>query len=230
MRVLVTGGAGRLATALRETLDAVYLTREELDVTNAERCKWVIGEVKPDIVLHCAAETYHHADEASYEATNVRGTVNVLRGSRKVGARFVYFSTDYVYPGQFGLYRETDPTQPVNGYATSKLSGEQVTQTYADSLVIRGSWYDKVDAERAATDAYTSAVPVRVAAPWITALSLSTATGIVNIGGMTRSRYEIALETNPAVNPCFRRELKLRYPLPANCSVHTERMRCLLGL
>ena len=229
--ILVTGGDGKLATALRDYLpDAAYFPHTELDVTNAQACKWAVEDVKPDIVLHCAAATHHAEQPDVYYDVNVRGTVNILRATRKVGARFVYCSTDYVYPGGTGYYRETDGLLPVNDYATSKRSGEIVAQTYTNSLVLRGSWYSGLQYQRAATDAFSSKVPTRIAAPWVATLAQSDTTGIVNIGGARRSMYEIALEYNERVTPCLRQDLRLNYMLPKDTSLDTAKMRWLLGL
>lgn len=228
--ILVTGGDGKLATALRDYLPAVYFPHTVLDVTSPSACKWAVREVKPDIVIHCAAATHYSEPPELYEAVNVRGTVNVLRATRKAGARFVYCSTDYVYQGGRGYYRETDPVVPVNQYGTSKRSGEIVVQTYNNSLILRGSWYSGLQYQRAATDAFSSKVPTRIAAPWIATLSQSDVTGVVNVGGARRSMYEIALEYNERVQPCVRSDLRLPYPMPADTSLHTGLMRRLLEL
>jgi dTDP-4-dehydrorhamnose reductase len=229
--ILVTGGDGKLATALRDYLpDAIYLNHDELDVTRPEQCKAATEMFGPETVIHAAAATHHAEQPEVYESVNVRGTVNMLRASRKVGARFVYCSTDYVYPGGVGMYREDAITSPVNEYATSKLSGELVVQTYGCSLILRGSWYSGLQYQRAATDAFSSKVPTRIVAPWVATLSQSSVTGIVNVGGARRSMYEIALEYNERVTPCLRTDLRLNYLLPKDTSLDTGRMRSLLGL
>lgn len=229
--ILVTGGQGKLATALRGYIpDATFLGHHELDVTDAGACKWVVGDVRPDIVIHAAAATHYSETPETYDAVNHRGTVHMLRATRKAGARFVYCSTDYVYGGAKGLARETDAVAPVNAYALSKWSGECVVRTYPASLILRGSWYSGLQYQRAATDAYSSKVPTRIAAPWVATLSQSTVTGVVNIGGGRRSMYEIALEYNERVQPCVLADLRLPYPMPADTSLHTGKLRWLLGL
>ena len=49
----------------------------------------------------------------------------------------IYFSTNYVYPGTKGNYKESDPLLPVNNYAWSKLGGEASVQLYKNSLILR---------------------------------------------------------------------------------------------
>ncbi len=54
---------------------------------------------------------------------NIIGTTNVTKVCSKLGIKLIYFSTNYVYPGTKGNYKETDPLLPVNNYAWSKLGG-----------------------------------------------------------------------------------------------------------
>src|SRR5512146_694688 len=101
--ILVTGGSGKLATALQAYLpDAAFLSHQSLDVTDPIQCRDAVDAYQPSLVLHCGAATHHAEPYDVYERVNVRGTVNILRAARKVDARFVYLSTDYVYPGGTG--------------------------------------------------------------------------------------------------------------------------------
>ena len=68
---------------------------------------------------------------------NIIGTANITKICKKLNIKLVYFSTNYVYPGKKGNYKETDPLLPVNNYAWSKLGGETSVQLYKNSLILR---------------------------------------------------------------------------------------------
>lgn len=228
-RILVTGGTGILATALRAYFPhADYASHKSLDVSQWQSCRAWMNRHSYDLVIHAGAATAHDAPMQVLLNTNVIGTANMVQLAQRQGARFVYCSTDYCYPGT-GQHRETDPVFPTGLYAWSKLAGEAAAQTYHKTLIVRGSWYTTLTYGRAATDAYTSKVPVEKAAAQIAALSTSTHTGIVNVGGPRRSYYEImATEFDPRVRPCLRAELKVGYEIPADVSLNLAKMKAIL--
>lgn len=156
MKILVTGARGLLGSefvraAGRRGLECVALGRAELDVTDADACATVIAEYAPDWVVHCAAYTaVDRAEEESEIAYRVNGdgSGNVARAAVQAGARTVYISSDYVYPGHDSKpYKPGDPTGPQSVYAQSKLAGERaVLDAYGGGgpgggpLVVRTGW------------------------------------------------------------------------------------------
>jgi len=232
LRVAVTGANGKLATALRPYFPtATWLSRESLDVANQRAVRQHWGSNPVDLVIHCGAETRHDATGRSLLYNNVCGSAFVSGECIRLGARLVYASTDYVYSGVQGLHKEWEPVLPVNDYARSKLAGEYAALANPNTLVIRGSWYTGMNEWKyAASNCYTSKIPVATAAGWIAQLSLSTHTGVMNVGGARRSMYEIALETNQDVKPVPRDNFNLPYLLPADVSLDTGRMRRALGI
>src|SRR5438045_9666085 len=109
----------------------------------------------------------------------------------------IFVSTDYAYPGTRGDYRESDTCDPIAPYAESKYAGECAALTYDNTLAIRTSFYSRLDLQSAATDAFTSKMPIHECAALIAGLYTSTATGVVNGGGPRRSLYEIAVQFKP---------------------------------
>jgi dTDP-4-dehydrorhamnose reductase len=96
---------------------------------------------KPDVIVHCGALT--HVDycetnqEESYQKTVV-STHNLVAIAKACGSRFVYLSTDYVFDGEHGPYRETDPVNPISIYGAHKLQAEQYALEHLpDTLVLR---------------------------------------------------------------------------------------------
>src|SRR5439155_5352729 len=79
------------------------------------------------VVLHTAALADPDACARDLDrayAINAGGTAAVARAAAACGAALVYTSTDLVYPGDRGGYREDDPPRPLGSYAKSKLAGE----------------------------------------------------------------------------------------------------------
>ena len=220
-RILVTGGEGILAQALQLYFPyADYCGRETCDVTRAEHVRMAFQNLKPELVIHCAAQTSHNAEPFSYVQANIQGTVNVAAQAKKIGARVIYPSTDYL-----GARKETEPVSPVNSYAASKYAGECVVRTLGNALVVRGSWYSRLELSHAAVDAFTTKLPVDRAAYYIATLSTSHHTGTVNIAGPRRSIYDISLTFNERVIPVSRHQVHCGYEIPADCSLDTTRLQ-----
>ena len=68
---------------------------------------------------------------------NIIGTANVTRSCSLLKIKLIYFSTNYVYPGKTGNYKENDSLKPFNNYAWSKLGGECSVRLYKNSLILR---------------------------------------------------------------------------------------------
>jgi dTDP-4-dehydrorhamnose reductase len=149
MKVLVTGGGGMLAHTLVPTLrgagyEVRALTREELDVTDRVAVDHCLQQVRPSIVVQCAA--YTAVDRAEEEEglarmVNAEATGYVADACQKVGATLVYPSTDYVFAGSGDrAYGPDDEPGPLNAYGRSKLAGERAAARCDDCLVVRTSW------------------------------------------------------------------------------------------
>ncbi len=114
-----------------------------LDVTQRGDVLEVVRDVGPDVVVHTAALTDVDRCEVEQDLAwkvNVEGTGNVAVACEKVGAKMVYISTDYVFNGERGCYREGDSTGPINYYGLTKLEGEKrVMETSSDWIVARPS-------------------------------------------------------------------------------------------
>jgi len=234
MRVLFTGGSGRLGRELQTELprlgiEAFSPARAELDITTAATINAALERYKPEVVVHAAAYTDVKGAEAERETcweTNVRGTRNVVRVLAESGVKLVHISTDYVFWGDRGGYAEDDPVGPPrNYYALSKLVAEEVARVHTDTLVIRTSFRPREwPYPMAFTDVYTSQDYVDVIAPEI-ALAVRHAPGIsdatLHIATERKSVYELARRRNPAVKPGTRREAGVE--LPEDISLAIER-------
>jgi dTDP-4-dehydrorhamnose reductase len=157
LRVLVTGAGGLLGSKVVELavekgydVYATYLTHVppagravKMDVTDREQVFKVLEAARPDAVVHCAALTNVDLCETEKELAlkvNVDGARIVAEAAKSVGSYLVHVSTDYVFDGEKGMYREEDEPNPVNFYGYSKLLGEKaVEEVGGDYLTVRPS-------------------------------------------------------------------------------------------
>ncbi len=102
-----------------------------LDVTDAEAVRRLFQDFTPTVVINCAAMTQVDGCEVAREAcwkVNAEAVEHLARQCRAVGARLVQLSTDFVFDGQGGPYREDDRPCPVNFYGRAKLAAENATR------------------------------------------------------------------------------------------------------
>lgn len=113
-----------------------YNTLNPKDSKNFDIVSW-----KPDVIVHCGAMTHvdkcEQEPEESYKQT-VQSTINLLAVAKICNAKFVYISTDYVFDGVDGPYKETAPVNPLSVYARHKLEAEQLSLSELEhTLVLR---------------------------------------------------------------------------------------------
>lgn len=150
MRILVTGASGQLGYDVereleRRGIEHLGTSSRELDITDRAAVEHLMQSYRPDAVVHCAAYTKVDLAEDEPErcwAVNADGTRNMAAACRKTGAKMLYISTDYVFPGTGEQFRRTDdPVSPVNTYGRSKLAGELAVQSLLEKyFIVRISW------------------------------------------------------------------------------------------
>lgn len=232
--ILLTGGTGRLGTALRGLMPGLIAPgREELDITDLSRVERALERYQPRVVVHAAA--YTDVAQAENEKVlcwrvNVEGTRNLVRAALKRDLHFVHISTDYVFWGDRGGYREDDPVGPVrNYYALSKLAAEEVVRVLPRYLIIRTSFRSSPFPYPVAYhDLYTSQDYIEVIAPQIV-LALRKLDRIpydtLHIATERKSVYELAKRTRLDVRPASRQEAVVS--LPEDISLDTSRWQVL---
>jgi len=139
---LITGGGGQLASDLQELLgaSAKSYSRTELDITDSAALDSAYADVKPDVVVNCAA--FHNVDVCEAEPDSAWAcNVRAVRDMAQRGPKLVHLSTNYVFDGERGKpYGEDDVPNPGSVYAITKLAGEFGALAYGDDpLVIRAA-------------------------------------------------------------------------------------------
>jgi len=159
--VLVTGASGLLGLNLaltaaqsgyhvtgwsgRHALVQTPFEAEQVDLTELEGLPARIAALAPDVIIHCAALA--NIDQAELhprlaEKLNAQVPGVIAQAARACGAQLVHISTDAVFDGSRGDYRETDAPNPINTYARTKLAGEAaVAAAYPQALVARVNFY-----------------------------------------------------------------------------------------
>lgn len=226
MKLLVIGASGQVGGALMRLTPkdweaiGTYSGKPKhslvhLDVSSREEVFDLFEKIRPDAAILCAAFTNVDLCETEKEkadAVNIKGPLNVCDACIKYASKMVYISTDYVFDGENGPYREGDTPNPLGYYAWTKLEGERITALCPAHLIIRTTGVYSADPDslnfvmqvikrlkagetmRIPNDQYGSPTIADNLAEGIIALLMLGKTGIYNIAGSDFiDRYSFAI-------------------------------------
>lgn len=147
MRILITGASGMLGkdleSHLKQSGHAVLGTdREVLDITDRDDVLFYTEIHKPEIIINAAA--YNFVDKVEEDAIypialaiNGQAPGYLAEAAKNVGAKFIHYSTDYVFPGEKPEgYREDDAIGPISRYGETKAAGEVAVQDVGGDFYI----------------------------------------------------------------------------------------------
>lgn len=149
MRLLITGAAGMLGSAVQEALkndfDIIAASRAELNIQSFGKAKEFLNKFQPQIILHAAA--YTNVEEAERQPqdcyrVNYNGTLNLINAAKEFNNKFIYISSTGCYGSyQEAPYAEYNEVVPATVYHHSKYLGEKVVSELCnDFLVLRTGW------------------------------------------------------------------------------------------
>lgn len=206
MKYLITGGHGKLGKELCPLINCIAPSHSEMDVLSPADIGKYISMTDIDGIVHLAAIASRKAAEEnkplSY-AVNVIGTRNVAQASAKFNKKIIYISTEIVFDGSRGDYKEEEPTSPRDWYAFTKYAGElEIQNTTKNYLIIRTTFRpSNWGFPTAYTNVWTTGDYVDIIAKEI-ALALNyDLTGLIHIGTPKKTWYELATRRNPEVKP-----------------------------
>lgn len=230
MRVLLTGGRGRLGTELRGLLpDLLAPASSEMDITRLDSVARTVEALRPDVIVHAAAYTNvggAERERALCWTVNVTGTRNVVKAANAAGVKLIHISTDYVFDGERGGYREEDPVGPaVNYYALSKIAAEEVARCAERHLVLRTSFRPREWPYPVAfSDVFTSQDYVDVIAPMIAQVIVAHGRvpfETLHVATERKSVFDLARRRRPDVQAGTREAAGVT--LPGDVSLDTTR-------
>ncbi|MBC6994550.1 dTDP-4-dehydrorhamnose reductase [Neolewinella lacunae] len=151
-RIMICGAGGQLGQKLIGAARALPVpprifayNRSDFDITNPKELQLTFAEAQPDVVFNAAAYTAvdrAESEPAKARQVNVEAAGSLASACAAAGIKFVHFSTDYVYAGDYNRpLLETDRTLGTSVYAKTKLEGEAIVQqNHPAAYILRTSW------------------------------------------------------------------------------------------
>ena len=147
--ILILGKSGQVGDALQKIFSKKkqchFFGSSDADIANEKQLRNLIQEIKPSIIINAAA--YTEVDQAEFDEikafeVNAQSLKVIGEEANILGASVIHFSTDYVFDGKKkSPYKETDKTNPLSVYGTSKLKGEKLLiAACPQSIILRTSW------------------------------------------------------------------------------------------
>jgi dTDP-4-dehydrorhamnose reductase len=241
MQILLTGGSGRLGKAIIHSglfPDILAPSSADFDICDREKIRSFFALNKITAVIHAAAlARLVRAELKPSEAIdkNIIGTSNLVacvmeEQEKGKEIRFIHISTDGVYQGIDGNYKEDGPTLPQTRYGWSKLGAEcAVNMLTKNFCILRTRFFEPTDIpfETAASDLYTSKITVSEIVAGIQTMLNSDYTGTINIGGEKKSDYESFKPYKADIKICSRKDIAKEVPfaVPYDISMNTSRFQ-----
>jgi dTDP-4-dehydrorhamnose reductase len=231
--IIVSGGNGRFASTLKKIkskYSIYYPDKKKFNILKLNNIKKYLQKAKPKYLIHLAGLSrpmnIHEKNIQKSIDLNIVGTCNITKVCASMGIKLIYFSTNFVYPGVKGKYKETDPLLPFNNYAWSKLGGECAVQMYKNSLILRVCMTEHPFVHtKAFYDVKNNFLFHEDVAKII--FKILNKKGILNIGGKTEKIYNFAKKNNPNVKKIYAKKvLGKKYPI--NQDMNIEKLNKIL--
>jgi|TARA_B100001063_G_scaffold235987_1_gene255207 dTDP-4-dehydrorhamnose reductase len=228
--IIVTGGSGRFGLTLKKfkTKHKIYYpTKNQLNILSEKKIKNYINKKKPKFLIHLAGLSrpmkVHKKNIHKSIDLNIIGTANIVKVCSEKNIKLIYFSTNYVYEGNKGNYKETDPLLPANNYAWSKLGGETSVQLYNNSLILRLSMTEKPFVHKKAfANVKTSFLYHEDVVKIL--FKILNKKGVLNIGGKAQFIYNFAKKNNPDLKKLFLND-KSKHEIPIDSSMNLSKLK-----
>jgi dTDP-4-dehydrorhamnose reductase len=225
-KIVVTGGSGRFGSILQKKYKSdklLYPSKEQLNILSTESVEKYLKKTNPKILIHLAGLSrpmkIHDNNISKSIDLNIIGTANIVKVCSKLRIKLIYFSTNYIYQGKKGDYKETDPLLPVNNYAWSKLGGESSVQMYKNSLILRVCMTEEPFIHKKAfSNIKTNFIfHTEVANILFKILNLK---GILNIGGKIQSPFSFGKKYNKNL-----KKILAKKNFPLNPSMNISKLK-----
>ena len=232
-KIIITGGSGRFGKILKnyKTKHKLFFpTKNQFNILSIGNMINYTKKIKPDIIIHLAGLSrpmnIHEKNIIQSIDLNIIGTANITKACYEKNIKLIYFSTNYVYPGNKGNYKEEDPVFPVNSYAWSKLGGEASVQLYKNSLILRVCMTEKPFVHKKAfVNVITNFMYHENVIPIL--FKVLNKKGILNLGGKTNSVYNFAKKDNKNIKKIYLKNNKKK-GMPFNSSMNLRKLSLII--
>ena len=225
-KIVITGGSGRFGSILKKIYKSnklFYPNKNKLNILSTRSIENYLKKIKPKILIHLAGLSrpmkIHDNNIFRSIDLNIVGTANIVKLCSKLKIKLIYFSTNYVYEGKKGNYKETDAVLPINNYAWSKLGGEASVQMYKNSLILRVCMTEEPFVHRKAfSDLKTNFIFHKDVANIL--FKILNKKGIINIGGKIQSPFNFGRRYNKDIKKKSAKNI-----LPLNLSMNIDKLK-----
>lgn len=233
-KIVITGGSGRFGSILQKRYKSdklFYPNKKDLNILSTKSIEKYLKKTKPKILIHLAALSrpmkIHDNNISKSIDLNIIGTANIVKICSKLKIKLIYFSTNYVYPGKKGNYKENSPLLPINNYAWSKLGGEAAVHLYKDSLILRVSMTEKPFLHKKAyANVYSNLIYHEEVASIL--FRIINEKGVINLGGEINSIYNFAKKDCPNLQKIYLKK-NSKTILQPNLSMNINKLKKIIN-
>ena len=232
-KIVFTGGNGRFGKIFKKIKSKhkiFFPTKKHLDILKPKSIEKYLKKTNSKYLIHAAGfsrpMSEHDTNIKKSINLNIIGTSNIVTVCKKLSIKLIYFSTNYVYPGKKGNYKEYDALAPINNYALSKLGGECAVKMYKNSLILRICMTEKPFVHKYAfNDVILNFMFQDDLADNL--LKLIDKKGILNVGGKSQTVYNFAKKYNKKIKKISAKKIFGKdYPL--NQSMDISKYKSLI--
>lgn len=232
-KIIITGGTGRFGSVLKNTKSkyrTFFPTKKKFNIMNLNSIRLYLKLKKPDYLIHLAGLSrpmkIHDENINKSIDLNIIGTANITKACSEKNIKLIYFSTNYVYPGKKGNYKESSPVLPVNNYAWSKLGGEASVQLYKNSLILRVCMTERpfIHSKAFANVKTSFAYHDEIASILFKIIDKK---GVINLGGKSQSIYNFAIKDNKYVKKIYLKK-KQNLGMPYNSTINLKKINSII--
>ncbi len=227
-KAILFGASGKLGREIISLGKFFTPSHRDVEIENYDKLKDYIETINPNLIIHAAALV--GAKECEYDKkkayqTNVIGTYNLAKICHEKKIKLIYISTDSIFDGEKGNYKEEDIPNPINFYSLTKLIGEGYVKMLESFLIIRTSFFpkDNFPYKAAFVDQYTCRMCVEELAPEIILAIRKKINGVLHIAGPRDTLFNIVKKFNPKIKMIDRKETGLN--LPKDLSLNIEKWK-----
>ena len=232
-KIIFTGGSGRFGSKfkkIKNKFKIYFPDKKKLNITKINSIRKFLKKIKPNYFIHCAALSrpmnVHEKNICKSIDINIIGTSNVVKACEEMNIKLIYFSTNYIYPGTKGNYKETDPILPINNYAISKLGGECAVKLYKNSLILRISMTEEPFVHKFAFNDVEMNFMYHDDFAKIL-LKLINKKGTINVGGKKQTVYDFVKKKQKNILPMSAKKM-INNKFPLKQSMNISKLKKIL--